>query len=195
MTQGAIYVRELAYRVFLSAEKQEASPSTLKKSLQSYLAAVNFLQVYRGIFLDDPSVLELGEEERTSELTQIDEKSKYAKWRIVEIKKRLISNQSIESIPTSSQGPSANVQSQYQHGQNHVSPVNHLPILSPVYSPPPATSPTSPGALLYEPKVLRDCEKHARHAISALQFDDVESAADNLRMALKLLQPYLRESK
>ena len=86
MTQGAIYVRELAYRVFLSAEKQEASPSTLKKSLQSYLAAVNFLQVYRGIFLDDPSVLELGEEERTSELTQIDEKSKYAKWRIVEIK-------------------------------------------------------------------------------------------------------------
>lgn len=197
MTQGAIYVRELAYRVFLSAEKQESSPSTLKKALQSYLAAVNFLQVYRGVFLEDPSVLDLGVEERTSELAQIDEKSKYAKWRIMEIKKQLTSIQlteSSESIPTSPQS------SVYR-----ASPVNHVPNVPQVQVPLPSAataSPivaaypsTSPVALLYDPKVLGNCEKLARHAISALQFDDVESAADNLRNALKLLQPYLKENK
>lgn len=223
MTQGAIYVRELAYRVFLSAEKQESSPSTLKKALQSYLAAVNFLQVYHGVFLEDSTILELGEEERTSELAQIEEKSKYAKWRIVEIKKQLTSNQSIESIPTSPQTSFTGLNTQTQPvNVNHVPTSPQAPQYpqypkvseSPQYpkvsestqypsvsqSPqipqyPPHVSPpaTSPVGLLYDPKILSDCEKHARHAISALNFDDVESAADNLRTALKLLQPYLKK--
>ena len=215
MTQGAIYVRELSYRVFLSAEKQESSPSTLKKALQSYLAAVNFLQVYHGVFLEDSSVLDLGEEEQTSELAQIDEKSKYAKWRIVEIKKQLTSIQSTDAIPTSPQSrlvsPNQSQTVNYTHVQSPIipGPVNHVPNVSQTHSPsvPLATIPnftttsptnpssTSPVGPLYDPKVLSNCEKHARHAISALNFDDVESAADNLRAALKLLQPYLKENK
>lgn len=183
MTQGAIYVRELAYRVFLSAEKQESSPSTLKKAPQSYLAAINFLQVYRGVFLEDPSALELSEEERTDELTQIDEKSKYAKWRIIEIKKQLMNSNSSNlpmSYKSSSFTPPAPTQTPTQ-----TSPQPYHQTVPQVSSPPPA--------LLYDPKVLADCEKYARHAISALNFDDVETAADNLRTALKVLQPYLKD--
>lgn len=208
-TTGAVYVREMAYRVFLSAEKQESSPSTLKKALQSYLAAVNFLQVYRGVFFEEPSVLNLDEEERTSELAQIDEKSKYAKWRIMEIKKTLKSTDSIGVISKSSPQASttnmplhhmaASPSAPVPHVVSHVavspvvSPINTFPaVVSPVY--PASTSPVTP-ALLYDPKVLSNCEKSARHAISALQFDDVESAAANLRTALELLRPYLKENK
>lgn len=205
MTQGAIYVRELAYRVFLSAEKQESSPSTLQKAPQSYLAAINFLQVYRGVFLEDPSVLELGEEERSDELTQIDEKSKYAKWRIIEIKKQLM-NTSASSSPANKY---SNLPMSYKglsFSPPVVSPQKPAPTQTStqISTPPVNTNPqpyqqavqvSSPPALLYDPKVLADCEKYARHAISALNFDDVETAADNLRTALKLLLPYLKDNQ
>ena len=211
LTQGAIYVRELAYRVFLSAEKQESSPSTLKKSPQSYLAAINFLQVYRGVFLEDPSALDLSEEERTDELTQIDEKSKYAKWRIIEIKKQLMNASTSESIVspvvTNASSNTSNLPMSYKSPPT----ASYQPTISPQMTsinrtsePPAHTIPqspkqplqqSSPPTLLYDPKVLADCEKYARHAISALNFDDVESAAENLRTSLKLLQPYLKEYK
>lgn len=212
-------MRELAYRVFLSAEKQESSPSTLKKSLQSYLAAINFLQVYRGVFLEDPSAMDLSEEERADELTQIDEKSKYAKWRIIEIKKQITNTSTSETI-------SSTVINNNNNDDNNSRNISNLPMS---YRSPPPVSPhqptisppqlasihdtsvpksetpastipqpqqqSSPPALLYDPKVLADCEKYARHAISALNFDDVESAAENLRTSLKLLQPYLKEYK
>jgi hypothetical protein len=211
LTQGAIYVRELAYRVFLSAEKQESSPLTLKKAPQSYMAAINFLQVYRGVFLEDPSALDLSGEERVDELSQIDEKSKYAKWRIIEIKRQLInvSTSEIASSPSvtaattrnlsnlpmsykspstsSPQMPSMNPQAESPSKTINQTAQYHQPIL------PSVQQVSSPPALLYDPKILADCEKHARHAISALNFDDVETAADNLRAALKVLQPYLKE--
>lgn len=199
MTKGAIYVRELAYRVFLTAEKQESSPSTIKKAPQTYLAAINFLQVYRGVFLEDPSALELGEEEMTDELKQVDEKSKYAKWRIIEIKKQLM----VESATASPTVNSNAFDNPYATGStkdttpittqsNPVSPVNILPQPQQYQTYQQVQSPT---ALTYDPKVLSDCEKYARHAISALNFDDVETAAANLRSALKTLQPYLKENK
>ncbi|KAJ3335458.1 hypothetical protein HDU93_005459 [Gonapodya sp. JEL0774] len=44
----------------------------------------------------------------------------------------------------------------------------------------------------YDPKVLASAQKLSRFAISALQYDDIETAVDNLQKALMLLQPYSR---
>ena len=183
----------MAYRIFLSAEKQESAPETLKKSLQSYLAALNFLQVYRGIFLEDPGVLDLGEEERMDELGQVEEKSKFAKWRIVEIKKQFpiikSSDSKIGNFESNNSPTTTNIalsQSSHLPGHHPTTP----PISKYQENPVPHTS---PPVLLYDPKILSECEKHARHAISALNFDDIETAAKNLRTALKVLQPLLKE--
>lgn len=48
------------------------------------------------------------------------------------------------------------------------------------------------GAYTYDPKVLTNAQKHARFAISAIQYDDIETAVDNLQKALKYLEPYLK---
>ena len=169
LSQGAIYVREFAYRVFLSAERLESSPETLKKAPQVYLAALNFLQIYRSIFLEDETV-EMTVEERKNEMGQVDEKSKYAKWRIVEIKKQINGN------------------SNYSNNQiSHLnSPGNNPPIINTEIKSEPLT--INPAV---DPKILSECEKYARHAISALHFDDLETAAQNLNNALILLQPFL----
>ncbi|KAL6628463.1 DUF605-domain-containing protein [Neocallimastix californiae] len=42
----------------------------------------------------------------------------------------------------------------------------------------------------YDPAVLMDAQKHSRFAISALQYDDVQTAIKNLKIALSLLEPY-----
>ena len=201
LTQGAIYVREFAYRVFLSAEKQDSSPSNIKKVLQSYLAAVNFLQVYRGVFLEDPSVLDLSDEEAADELKQVDEKSKFAKWRILEIKKQLMTdNITRNTANTANTSPNTtNYQSPPIQTSKLSEPSHSIPQQpqSPqqIYTAQATSQISSPPALLYDPKVLSECEKQARHAISALNFDDVETAAVNLRAALNTLQPYLKENK
>lgn len=163
--------------------------------------------------MEDPAALELGEEERSEELEQVDEKSKFAKWRVVEIKKQLMLNSTINKICSNS-SPIINHNSPVINSlvnNNISSPVNftsppivshsHLPghnsvQSSPTYSQSQAQAQvSSPPALMFDPKKLSECERLARHAISALNFDDVETAADNLRAALKVLQPYLKENK
>ncbi|KAJ1846799.1 hypothetical protein LPJ73_004427 [Coemansia sp. RSA 2703] len=48
----------------------------------------------------------------------------------------------------------------------------------------------SDGALLVDPADAKTAQKHARWAISALEYDDVEAAVENLRKAIDVLQPY-----
>lgn len=132
---------------------------------------------------------------------QIDEKSKYAKWRIIEIKKQLMNTSATSSSsPTNN---SSNLPMSYKSASSSSpTPIPTTQTSPQIPTPPVYTSPqpyqqavqvSSQPALLYDPKVLADCEKYARHAISALNFDDVETAADNLRTALKVLQPYLKD--
>ncbi|KAJ1984955.1 hypothetical protein H4R34_000298 [Dimargaris verticillata] len=45
---------------------------------------------------------------------------------------------------------------------------------------------------MVDPDVAAKAEKHTRFALSAMQFDDVKAAIDNLHQALALLQPYDR---
>lgn len=210
MEQGAIYIREFAYRLFLLAEKQESSEETLKKSLQSYSASLSLLQVYRGVFLEDSSALQLTDDELQDELGQIDEKSKYAKWRIIEIRKQLMLNKTQPVVK------STESQSQLEFKTNaSSSTLNQQPTTSPLISTTTSnslnnnytnisfTTTTTAAAnnnntnnsptLLYDPKVLSECERQARHAISALNFDDIETAAQNLQTALDILKPLLNK--
>lgn len=168
--------------------------------------------------MEDAAALDLGEEERLEELGQVDEKSKYAKWRVIEIKKQLMLNsttaspksqtqtQSSPSVPVNlvqQTTPISPVQSQTSQPISPTLPHNHLPghhhspqQIHPQTSPSPYSPPAAASfTLMYDPKTLSECERYARHAISALNFDDIETAADNLRTALKVLQPFLRENQ
>jgi len=74
-----------------------------------------------------------------------------------------------------------------------VSPgLNAPPIPQParLSGPTPVSTEVSNGIYPYDPKVLANAQKHARFAISSLQYDDIETAVDNLKRALSLLEPY-----
>ncbi|KXS18642.1 DUF605-domain-containing protein [Gonapodya prolifera JEL478] len=51
-------------------------------------------------------------------------------------------------------------------------------------------APTLADLYPYDPKVLANAQKYSRFAISAIQYDDIETAVDNLQKALALLRPY-----
>lgn len=86
---GAAMLRSLAFRLFLLAERDEQDPALGRRAQERFLASVRLLQVYRGLFLEEGGVFvgeiedwELnGEEERR----QVEEKSRYAKWRISQL--------------------------------------------------------------------------------------------------------------
>ncbi|ORY03189.1 DUF605-domain-containing protein [Basidiobolus meristosporus CBS 931.73] len=44
-----------------------------------------------------------------------------------------------------------------------------------------------------DPKAISTAQKHSRFAISALEYDDVKTAVENLRKALMILEPYNRK--
>lgn len=52
--------------------------------------------------------------------------------------------------------------------------------------PPPTAPPAYPETL--DPKSLERCQKHARWAISALDYEDLETARKELRLALDLVE-------
>jgi vacuolar protein sorting-associated protein VTA1 len=53
-----------------------------------------------------------------------------------------------------------------------------------------SASPAVTGESPYDYKVLNQAQKHAKFAISALQYDDIKSAMENLRKAMELLSQY-----
>ncbi|ORZ31879.1 Vta1 like-domain-containing protein [Catenaria anguillulae PL171] len=66
----------------------------------------------------------------------------------------------------------------------------------PSHNPPPLDPNVLPSPLpamdLPDPKLLAQAQKHARFAISALEYDDVNTAMDNLRKAMAVLAPFER---
>ena len=224
---GAEQVRSLALRLFISAEGDEKlanqTPMTVKRAMEKYLASVRVLQVYRGLFLEASGVYYgeagLGDGLLEAEVGQIDEKSRYAKWRAVELKKRLESEfdsgsstgnvnvqsgasnlvpsyQSPTQVPSQmpTQSPTQ-VPSQFPTQSPTQLPIQapsqpptyNLPFQQPVSA---VTTITSP-ALIYDPKIISEAEKQARHAISALHFDDIPTAIANFQKAINLLSPLL----
>jgi len=56
----------------------------------------------------------------------------------------------------------------------------------------PTSSASNAGrySLFADPTVITQAQKHARYVISALEYDDIETAVDNLHQALNILAPY-----
>ncbi len=164
------------------------------------------------------------------DLLQVDEKSKYAKWRIAELKKLIESAGSVESLTGNSANIvySANASSPTINSNNathsptthiptnthiptttHVQTTTHipnttnttnslpsinqsppsynLPLQQPIHSP--VTQNVSSPTLVFDPKIISEAEKQARFAISAMHFDDLPTAIQNLQRAIALLQP------
>ncbi|KAJ2721860.1 hypothetical protein GGI07_003697 [Coemansia sp. Benny D115] len=69
------------------------------------------------------------------------------------------------------------------------SPATFIPV--PAASLPSMTD--SQGELLVDPTDAKSAQKHARWAISALEYDDVETAITNLQKAIQVLLPYRRQ--
>lgn len=101
--------------------------------------------------------------------------------------------------------PSARPPSSSQHGYPGVTPTTARPspkhintspastsAASAAYGNQPIASPSVPPPVL-DHTVVAAASKHARFVISALQYDDVKTAVDNLKAALQLLQPYNTE--
>ncbi|KAL8277954.1 hypothetical protein RQP46_009586 [Phenoliferia psychrophenolica] len=57
----------------------------------------------------------------------------------------------------------------------------------PAPAPVPAPMPTAPHADVYDPSVVAQIQKHAKWAVSALNYDDYETARKELRLALAML--------
>lgn len=90
---------------------------------------------------------------------------------------------------------------------SHPSPQNYSSTAktgpSPTVQKPTGTVPTaahysgtsSPSELVgesrYDYKVLSQAQRHAKFAISSLQYDDITSAMENLQKAMDLLKPYV----
>ncbi len=47
--------------------------------------------------------------------------------------------------------------------------------------------------LLYDPLVLEQAQKYSRYAISALQYEDLKTAVENLEKALNLIKPLKKD--
>lgn len=147
--------------------------------------------------MEDSDVLE--EETRKLELAQVDEKSKYAKWRVIELKKKINLGNYTYSASTSTQPE--NITTNTTVVDSHKSPVSSVsthspsPVLPtlPTIKPEPVVCSSYPSSthssptLMYDPKTISECEKLARFGISALHFDDIPTAIQNFQDVLKIL--------
>ncbi|KAF9565474.1 hypothetical protein EC968_004150 [Mortierella alpina] len=68
-------------------------------------------------------------------------------------------------------------------------PYSHVP-QQPQQPPPPVEAPYTPVAMILDPAVNSQVVKHCKWTVSALTYDDVPTAIDNLEKALALLRPY-----
>lgn len=225
---GANLLRSLAFRLFLSAERdeQQQPPAIdgLKVTMERYLGAVRVLQVYRGLFLDpDASFAGEIDGDVQEELAQVEEKSKFAKWRAVELKKAIVSGDlsalnnsglnssnnsrnvssptnAVPSAPVVHSSPVVNTPPQQHQPQPQQS--YNLPLQQPIFSSssnsspniPAYSAPTSPPQLAYDPKLIAEAEKQAKFAISALHFDDLPTAIANLQRSMDILKSLLAKS-
>lgn len=193
---ASTHVTQCAQRLLDTADG-DANPGILTSKL--YLASVTIFEVGRDL-TKDPSLKE-----------QIAEKIKYGKWRATSIMKQIKEaslkkatppnpEQESSSTPVSlidlqedipaPNSPSGSVQ--------HVSfdslispsppqppqPPQSHPLTTPVHS----TGPAQMKTVDLDTRIAERAQKHARFAISALQYDDVETAIDNLKKALELLE-------
>ena len=163
------FVLQFASRVFLTADDEERAGLSTVSTAQAFLKSAYLFEVL-GLF----------KAELPKELT---DRVKYAKQKAAEIMKR--SKVEEKKSPTAPQPLSPTLKS--------TTPVNSTPsVKSPAL--PSFTGAYTPG--LEQPKTtapkdvnaLGKAEKHARQAVSAIQFEDIATAREELEKALQVLE-------
>jgi vacuolar protein sorting-associated protein VTA1 len=188
-TASRHHIEQFAQRILDAADVGGVSMRTVK----AYLAAATFLEAANG--LGAPSDANL-------------EKIKYCKWKATTVMKELkqgakgnlidLGSTRVEPRPASPPAmvPLTPTVSSAPPALSPVSPV-FMTQQPPVPSAPPISPPKQQPAVQWSPpQVTMDtataekATKHARFAISALQYEDVPTAITNLRQALALLEPF-----
>ncbi|KAJ3411517.1 hypothetical protein HDV05_002078, partial [Chytridiales sp. JEL 0842] len=195
---GYSHLENFALKIFISADNEDRAGHASKKTARTFLAASVFLEVLK-VFGD------LDE--------NIAEKIKYSRYKAVDIMKALKEGR----IPDA--GPPRNQQTQSDGGDSDVGSPQRPEVTSNIGSGMPSPVKTSPVPQMPQapqvpPKIkneepstpiddtpvtsevdyniIQSATKHSRFAISALQYDDVSTAIDNLEKALALLKPLRR---
>jgi vacuolar protein sorting-associated protein VTA1 len=190
-------VEEFALKVFAKADNEDRVTTPTKKTAVTFLAASIFMEVLR-VFSAEGGELD----------DEIEEKIKYAKWKAADIMKSLREGKiPISGPPGGSNDAEVSAQTNAQNDQDMAtSPNTSQPSMPMPKSPtvvqsiqPPAPVPqpavfqpvqtSAPGVFL-DPALSEQAQKFCRYAISSLQYDDVNSALDNLEKAAALLRPF-----
>jgi vacuolar protein sorting-associated protein VTA1 len=210
------HIENFGLKIFMNADNQDRSgtaskfvalilsANSIRKTAKTFLAASMFLELLK-IF----GPLE----------EEIEQKVKYSKWKTADIVKALKEGRQPQAGPPGGdeewmnatedaapdfleKPPSPTFPSVPQPGLSASPNMPDVGRVSPTIKSPPTPQPARSGGFTpvpgevsngiypYDPKVLTNAQKHARFAISSLQYDDIETAVDNLKRALSLLEPY-----
>lgn len=183
------YIIQFAMKLFLAADNEERSGQTSKKTVRLFVLASQFLQL-----LEDVGGIPL----------EIEDKIKYAKYKAIEITKK-------ESESETRNDSNVNKNEIEDANSKKISHSNAAKPFSPPPPPPAIITPSSlpsysgsfvnfEGAnpiisslsspssnIIISSMAWNEAEKHARYAISAIQFEDRETAIKELEKSLTIL--------
>lgn len=201
---GRAYVLQFASRIFLTADDEDREGRATKKTARLFLVASQFLEVLRVFSVDQSNA---------AGMEEVEERIKYARWKAMDIVKALnegrtphpgkdesvnetakaVSDDNVNKSVNETAKAASDVPDQQQQ-QPH-SPI--MPSLSGSYKedipPPQANYPAQSQTIPTPPSQSRmarvaDAEKHARYAVSALQFEDFNTAIKELEYTLALVR-------
>lgn len=190
---GQAYVENFGLKVFMKADNEDRIHSgdeswNWKSTARTFLAASIFLQVLK-VFVED--------DDENDDLGEVEEKIRYAKWRAAEILKALKEGR-VPVVDTTFDNTTEN------HETGDI-PLPSIPtntsidnLNTPLTSHLPETSGISESTEIselipFDPKTIQSAQKFAKFAISALQYDDVNNAIENLEKAIVLLRPLQKQ--
>lgn len=170
------YCYHFALRVFAKADTQERAGRADKATARNFIISSQFLQILGSLG---------GYQGTDEEQKGVQEKIKYARWKASEILKGIREQTEVVASWPSPPSPP---------------PINEE---RPEFIPVPAAQlphreeeeeedEDEEEELAVDPKAAKDAQKFARWAISALEYDDVGTAVENLQKSLDLLMPFLQ---
>ena len=190
------YCENFALKIFLKADTEDRQGQSSKKTAMSFLASSVFLQMLKQF-------------KQQVDTGEVDEKIRYAKWKAADIAKSLREGKQPQPGPpgsatgedasTTQPLNSANVPKISSPSAPNEEPAKRTSLTPPKYAPlkqaPQSHSATDTTASImkYDTMTLEKAQKHSKFAISALQYEDIKTAVDNLEKALALLKPLLNE--
>ncbi|KAI8869404.1 DUF605-domain-containing protein [Ramicandelaber brevisporus] len=189
---GAQAVEDFAMAVFDKADSAERSGEISRDLARNFAAAVSFLEVtqlFSPVATPSPSPDEGDATAAAPAIRQmgelrpdIAEKIKYAKWKMVTVAKTLRESGTNTGLPVSTKPKDpATLSAQIASYNAKWSDENEQPDYS------------DEPEFLIDPIAVGKATKHAKWALSALNFDDAKTAIKELQNAIDTLLPYDKE--